>query len=69
MAVKRWKGVDTRSLFDEIEREADRYLKHAEEGAKLFVRFKFSRGIISDARNVDVKVWFKESWEDQPEYA
>lgn len=69
-ALKRWRFVDTRSLFDEIEAEADRRLKHAEEGYKLHVRLKFERAMITDARYVDVKIWMDEGYDSDgyPDY-
>lgn len=64
-AVRRWHGVQTRSIFDEIEREADRLLKHAELGTKLFVRLNFARGIVTNQRRVSVRVWDREVWEEE----
>lgn len=62
-AQKRWRGVRTRELFDEIEERADYLLKHAEPGfTRLYVRLKFDRGIICDDRRVSVKIWTTEEY-------
>lgn len=62
-AIRRWAGVNTRSLFDEIETDADRHLKHAEIGDKLYIRITFERSIVTDSRRVSVKTWLTSPWE------
>lgn len=58
LAAKRWKNCGSmRSLFDEIEAEADKRLKHAELGERLTVSLHFRRGMITDRR--DVSATFK----------
>ena len=64
-AVKRWGDIDTRSLFDEIQREADRHLKRAEEGlTELEVKLTFYRGTLHDTRRASVEVKAKQHYEE-----
>lgn len=64
-AAKRWKGIRTREIFQQIEQEADKHIKWAEVGDRLFVRLTFSRGLITDQRSVDVKIWSKQQFEEE----
>lgn len=59
-AVRRWGNISTPDLFKEIEEQADRHLKHAEQGQILKVRLTYARGIITDQRLVSARVWLEE---------
>lgn len=64
-AIKRWRGVPTRELFDEIEERADHFLKHAEPGfSRLYVKLTWDRAIITDERRVSCKIWMTKEYGD-----